>query len=619
MNPQIDFTHVLSELSVNRTDSCEVLRELVSNSYDANAKALWYAPLSHYSGFIFADDGDGLSTSAKKNGITPYEAFFSIGKSTKTKGEAIGYKCQGSKLLFASTRVLIITRTKSDSGWLFKAIENPRSTLTSTFVIDPESTDNPESVLNDFCTTQDSESNEAIAQFDVEFFAKELRHGTFICVQKFDANNFGSTFLPGTGEQIRSSYLFNYLRYYTKHGDTRAITEKQGFKKTQVAQVKPSPASTFRVWDGQEFVEIPFGFPYLDEVDETDVKSPLEVSRLRDGNFSARFAKRITTGGKTYCFVLCVDGNRRAHKQYESLDRKGGTKSGIRLTDQRGVCLSVNGIRVTRYPELFSRPELSEYETLADTEAITHYLLMIDGPFDLVTNRNAVSKSSTLALEDGGFLADIKKFLDEAQASQLIFKQLIARLKKEQSDAHLEQQMQRVANAKAALNSRERFRIEEELFVSPESGEEYLVGVLYAALRLKVAPKSAELKHWIKILTFSTLGIDSVGTTAGTLDVKSAVTVEYKYQFSAGGPFNHALATVNWIVAWSVDLPKGKQIRDDYGCFGDVVLVSDGVYEIQNIEHVNGASYDHTITVLDLRKLIHRTFPKVKYTIPPKS
>ena len=70
MRPQIDFKHVLSELSVNRTDPCEVLRELISNSYDAKAGKIWYAPLAHYAGFIFADNGECLSTTEKRNGIT---------------------------------------------------------------------------------------------------------------------------------------------------------------------------------------------------------------------------------------------------------------------------------------------------------------------------------------------------------------------------------------------------------------------------------------------------------------------------------------------------------------------------------------------------------------------
>ena len=60
MNPQIEFKHVLGELSVNRNDPCEVLRELVSNSYDAHASHIVYMPLKDRNGMVFLDDGSGL-------------------------------------------------------------------------------------------------------------------------------------------------------------------------------------------------------------------------------------------------------------------------------------------------------------------------------------------------------------------------------------------------------------------------------------------------------------------------------------------------------------------------------------------------------------------------------
>lgn len=59
--PEIDYKHVLSELSVNRKDPCEVIRELISNSYDAKASNIKIYPLFQYEGFIFFDNGTGLS------------------------------------------------------------------------------------------------------------------------------------------------------------------------------------------------------------------------------------------------------------------------------------------------------------------------------------------------------------------------------------------------------------------------------------------------------------------------------------------------------------------------------------------------------------------------------
>ncbi|MGS3377158.1 ATP-binding protein, partial [Klebsiella pneumoniae] len=92
LTPKIDYSHVLTELSVNRQDPCEIIRELISNSYDAGASKIYIYPLEEFSGFIFIDNGHGLSTSPTNKGISHYQAFFSIGKTTKTKGDSIGYK-----------------------------------------------------------------------------------------------------------------------------------------------------------------------------------------------------------------------------------------------------------------------------------------------------------------------------------------------------------------------------------------------------------------------------------------------------------------------------------------------------------------------------------------------
>jgi len=126
---EVYFDHVLFELSKNRKDPCEIIRELIANSYDAKASKIWIHPLLQYQGFIFFDNGIGISETEEINGITPYKAFFSIGKSTKIFGESIGYKCQGSKLCFAANKFTLITRCQAEKFWRSLSIDNPKSNL----------------------------------------------------------------------------------------------------------------------------------------------------------------------------------------------------------------------------------------------------------------------------------------------------------------------------------------------------------------------------------------------------------------------------------------------------------------------------------------------------------
>ncbi len=624
MNPQIDFKHVLGELSVNRNDPCEVVRELISNSYDASAKNIRYAAINSLRGFVYWDDGVGLHRTEIRNGITPYEAFFSIGKSTKTKGDAIGYKCQGSKLCFASSRIFVLSRTADDPIWYGKVIENPRQTLGPEIDIEPVETSTPWVDLANFCGTAAHDSAKVSAQFDQSFFEMRFKTGTLISVQSLDVENF-TKYLLGAAS-LPDSYLTTYIRFSTRHGDTRVISTGQGFKPNQVKQISTSIGGcSFEIFNGQAFESVTFGFPYLSASVEADIKSPLDVARLRDGRFSARYAKRFKYGNDYYSLILAIDGNRRAHVGYAMLDRKGAAKSGLRLSDQRGVAISVNGIKVCLFNDIFLRSELEDYQILRESDSTQHYLFVIDGPFDLVTNRNSLSKSAAGVFEDGAFIAELKKFLDDAKQNTPVFSELVSRLNREQREAKLNQQIEILRFSKESIAKRERFRIGEgeakTLFVSPQPGEEYLVGVLYALLREKLEDSSPYTKYWKKIFTFSTQGIDSVACDSGeSLETKDLVSVEYKYEFSNSGPFNHALCLVNFIVAWNVILNDAEVISDDYDCFGVVRKVEAGIYEIYDIEDKGGSSYDqHIVTVVSLKELIRKTWPNTTFKTPPAS
>jgi hypothetical protein len=287
MQPQISFKHVLSELSVNRTDPCEVVRELISNSYDAKAKNIRYAGIASIRGFIYWDNGIGLSRTEKINDITPWEAFFSIGKSTKIKGDSIGYKCQGSKLCFASNRILVLTRTQQDNEWHWHVIENPRQTLGPDMDISPTPTSTPWETLVNFVGQSAIDITKVLNEFKKDFFEEKFKSGTLIAIQHLDVDSFTKHLLGAA--PTASSYLFNYIRFTTKQGDTRKILDSQGFKPSHVKQLNTGlPECNLELFDGESFSSIPFGFPYLVASSEIDIKSPLEVARLRDGRFNTR-------------------------------------------------------------------------------------------------------------------------------------------------------------------------------------------------------------------------------------------------------------------------------------------------------------------------------------------
>jgi Histidine kinase-, DNA gyrase B-, and HSP90-like ATPase len=619
VNPQIEFKHVLGELSVNRNDPCEVLRELISNSYDANAHQIAYFPLQDRQGIAFLDDGTGLDHRVKINGITPWEAFFSIGKSTKKQGDSIGYKCQGSKLCFACARIMVATTSNRTAGkWTFKIIDNPRTNLDVNFDISPDQSGDINSVLDNFYAGCNADTAASINQLKQLLAGTKLKEtNTLILIDTLETEGYAKYF--SVGPVAEESYVYNYIRFYTRHGDVRHITASQGFTANQRNQVAASVrGAAFTVFSGSHTSNIPFGYPYLDQgTTDPNLKSPAEVARLRDGRFFSRAAKRFLIGASKFSIVVAIDGNRRAHDEYKYLARKGKAQSGIRLSDQRGVFISVKGIKICKYPELLSA--IPGYEVLSEGDAASHYCLILDGDFDLVTNRSALSKRAYDTLTDSTFLAEVKKFLDALKASDSTFSGLLSRLRKESTEVLLNEQIELLEAARAEVKNRERIRFldgskQEHLFLSPRAGEEYLVGVLYSQLSTMAGKAKGFEKYWRRVITFSTQGIDSLGLrdemAAQPLAEKNICSIEYKFEFHNNGPFNHALAVVDFIVAWSVNVDLSKQVKDAFTCFGNIEKVAGNNFEweISNIENIEGGTYPHKITVIDLRELLKQTF-----------
>jgi hypothetical protein len=114
--PTVDETAEFLEISNDFTNPKEIIREAVSNAFDARSKTISIAAfIDKTQGndelvIAFRDDGDGMD----ENGLA---AFFGLGKSTRrivdTLGNkastAIGEKGHGSKIYFNSRRIEVST------------------------------------------------------------------------------------------------------------------------------------------------------------------------------------------------------------------------------------------------------------------------------------------------------------------------------------------------------------------------------------------------------------------------------------------------------------------------------------------------------------------------------
>lgn len=293
LRPQIDYRHVLRELSVNRRDPCEVIRELISNAYDAGAANIEIVSLSGLRGFIFFDDGTGLCQDEMINGITPYEAFFSVGKSTKVPGQCIGYKCQGSKLCFAAERFFLVTKCSTESAWRQKLIDNPRLNLTAEFDLTPSSSGSPWTGWASMFHQPDARLASILDHYGEAFFRDRFDHGTMIVATGLQLDGFDKYYRTDHGSK---SYLWNYIRFHTRHGDVRNLRpEKTGFPAAPALALSSHPGynakTNLRVWVDSGFQVIPAGYPYLEWDDRAEATTPLIKYRASETAGSSQGAQ----------------------------------------------------------------------------------------------------------------------------------------------------------------------------------------------------------------------------------------------------------------------------------------------------------------------------------------
>ncbi|MGM3307409.1 hypothetical protein ACSQ6I_15775 [Anabaena sp. WFMT] len=641
---RISYENIFADIAKNRKDPCEVIRELVSNAYDANASIIHIYPLLQYEGFIFFDNGIGLSESDSEqiNEITPYESFFSIGISTKDFGNAIGYKCQGAKLCFDSNRFDIITRCRNENSWRWKSIDNPKKNLTPHYPLESEKISEIWKTFKQIFVQPDERTKLVIDQLNEDFFRTKFFTGTMIIIQGLNVKDFSYYYGTDKGDL---SYIRNYIRFNTRHGDVRILRpqytgfsqaasrifeKEQGYKDECELYLWTVTGSLML----GSLEPINPGYPYLHKCREY-FKSPAQLSRILSFRGDSRYAKNIHVDGRNYCLILAIDGNRKVLDEHKELDRQGsnGKRSGIRLVDHRGTLICSQGVKVCQYDQIYENSEMSDYEVLSGDNGKRHYVFIINGNFDLVMNRNFITEDARILINSKKFLEQIKIFFEEVRSKEPVFDQLIKKLKNEYTSQKKEIAIEQLENRKNGLQNRGRFvingirsKIEHEIkiakiehlvnkvFVEPDPGEEHWVGALYTLLAHLISPQSLYANFWIRPLTFSGVGIDTIATCdeQRPLDPKRLRTVEYKFDFPEES-FNHQLILTDQIICWQFDpsLQVGSQIEDCSEFFGKICYSDDlgelG-YEIRNIQHKYGEPYSGVVKVISLKKLIDATF-----------
>jgi len=181
--PKVNEVNEFLEIASDFEDPLEVIRESLSNSFDAGAEEVNIEIRDRQDGseIIIEDDGHGM-------GRHDLGTFFDLGNSNKT--DSIGYKGHGTKIFYKSDKIVV--NTAKDGTTLRAVMDRPWEKL----------------------------NNRILPEYEViETESKRDRSGTYIRISGFRS---GQGLDPGSLSYKR---IHNYLKWKTIAGSTAHFFE----------------------------------------------------------------------------------------------------------------------------------------------------------------------------------------------------------------------------------------------------------------------------------------------------------------------------------------------------------------------------------------------------------
>lgn len=347
ITPTVDATQEFLEIANDFSNPLELVREAISNAFDAKAKtiAVKFSVEKEYGERVLhikiEDDGHGM----ERDGL---QSFFDLGNSLR-RGDAttIGEKGHGTKVYFNSSSIEVLT-SKDGHGYQATMVDPFRKLF-----------------------------NREIPTVEVTPVAAPFSHGTHITIRGYN-NNRRELF---THEQVK-----DYIQWFTKCGSIETA-----FGETQHQDVKLFLAGL----DRTEHECMAFGhyFP-------PDSKSIEELFEEHLVTAPDYYSKKIVKEGQLKSFpeirfhaVFCIEGNKTKQAYNRMLRRQGyrAPEGSYTVQERYGLWLCRDFIPVQRK---------NEWLTFKGSEYTKFHAFINCQEFRLTANRGSVDNTPSEIMDD---------------------------------------------------------------------------------------------------------------------------------------------------------------------------------------------------------------------------
>jgi hypothetical protein len=505
--PEVDATQEFLEIATDFANPLDIIREAISNAYDAKASliSLSFDSLQMYGDYVLQitmeDNGEGMD-------LKELKSFFDLGSSTRRAQKhlnagLIGEKGHGTKIFFNSDRVEVTT---SKGGDIFKAtMDKPFAKLHEGKI--PEVTVLSSNNENDF-------------------------RGTRIVLVGYNKNR---------QELFNHERIVDHIRWFTKHGSIENVL---------VEGEKPNVVLNVKGVDVTQVTVMPFGhlFPQV----STDINKLFdEHLAYAPKYFCRRWIKNGTLRrypNIKYEAVFYLEGDQVKKGYNPMLKRPGSSKPGAyQVQDRYGLWLTKDYIPVQRKNEWITTKgsEFTRFHAFVNCQALR-----------LTANRSSLDNTHAEILAD--LEEAVKALYNEIQESddwaQLDYLE-------ESATGYVTEEKERkeYERRSKAVKTKKHAEYEGVELIEPRQEN----GVYALVVALKAIDKDTFPFHIVDYDTRN--GIDVLAKTTDNVDVgkTNLKYLEFKYQLT--DTFNHSFKYLHSIVCWKTLVQHEGVIEDVSG------------------------------------------------------
>jgi len=502
IRPEVNESHEFIEIAADFSNPLDIVREAISNSYDAKAKTIkiLFDVIDDYGvptlKITLEDDGTGMD----KDGL---KSFFDLGNSLRRgSAEYIGEKGHGTKIYLNSQKVVVTT---SNSDCTYQAVlKEPFKSLYDNQIPEVSVTQLTENILG--------------------------HSGTKIEIYEYNHNQ---------RQKFTHERLKDYIIWFTKHGSVENI-----FYPEKYADVK-----LYLKGLGRDEVEIlnwghvfpPESKKTADLFDEFFADAPSHYSKIYKKQSHLKNMPEIK-----YDAIFAVEGTKVKYDYNKMIRRKGyiPPEGAYQIQERYGLWLCKDFIPVQRKNEWITSKgsEYTKFHAFFNCQALK-----------LTANRGSIENTSNEILKDIEY--EVKEIYNQILASEDW-----ADLEYLEDAATgyntVEKEKQNFITRTKKINKANIAQYKGLNLVEPQKE----AGVYALSLQLMVVEPDL---FPFQIIDYDTHeGIDIIAKAKNELPVMNNRLYYVEFKNNLSNNFNHSFENLYSVVCWDTKIKHGETITD---------------------------------------------------------